>query len=86
MTVSTDYGIATGYGLYGTGSNPGKGKIFLFSTLSRPTVGPTHLPIQCVPGDLSQEKKRSGREAGHSASFNVEVKNGGAIPLLPHMC
>jgi hypothetical protein len=25
-------------------------KIFLFSTASRPTLGPTQPPIQCVPG------------------------------------
>jgi hypothetical protein len=25
-----------------------------------------------------------GREADHSPSFSVEVKNGGAIPPLPH--
>jgi hypothetical protein len=30
-----------------------KCKIFLFSTASRPTVGPTQLPIRWVPGALS---------------------------------
>jgi hypothetical protein len=28
--------------------------------------------------------KRPGREADHSPPFSVEVKNGGAIPQLPH--
>jgi hypothetical protein len=41
-------GIVTGYGLYGRGSIPGKGKIFLLSTESRPALGPTQFPIQWV--------------------------------------
>jgi hypothetical protein len=28
--------------------------------------------------------KRLGHEADHSLLFSVEVRNGGAIPLLPH--
>jgi hypothetical protein len=36
-------------------------------------------PIERVPG-----VKRPGREAGYSLQFSVGVKNGGAIPLLPH--
>jgi hypothetical protein len=29
--------------------------------------------------------KRQGREADHSPPSSTEVKNGGAIPLLPHV-
>jgi hypothetical protein len=29
--------------------------------------------------------KQKGREANHSFPYNVEAKNGGAIPPLPHM-
>jgi hypothetical protein len=42
-------GIATGYGLDGQGSNPDRGKFFLISTASRPTLGPTQPPIQRIP-------------------------------------
>jgi hypothetical protein len=38
-------GIATAYGLDDRGSNPGKGKIFLLSTTSRPALGPNQSPI-----------------------------------------
>jgi hypothetical protein len=58
-----------------------KGKeIVLLTTASRQALGTTQPPIQWVPG-----VKRQGREAdGHSPSFSAEVKNGGAIPPLPH--
>jgi hypothetical protein len=52
--------IVTGYGL----ESPGK--IFDFSTASRPTLGLTYFPIQWVPGALSPVVKRQGREAEHS--------------------
>jgi hypothetical protein len=35
-----------GYVLEGSGSIPGSGKIFLFSTVSRPALGPTQPHIQ----------------------------------------
>jgi len=44
-------GIATDYGLDGSGSNPGGDEIF---RSSRPTLGPTQSPVKWVP-DLSQE-------------------------------
>ena len=40
-------GMATDYGLDGPGSNPGGDEIF---RPSRPTLGPTQPPVQCVPG------------------------------------
>jgi len=39
-------GIATDYGLDGLGSNPRGDESF---HLSRPALGPSHLPVQCVP-------------------------------------
>jgi hypothetical protein len=48
-----EVGTATDYGLNGPASSPGRGKIFLFVTELRPTLGPTQPPIQCVPGALS---------------------------------
>jgi hypothetical protein len=59
------------------------GKSFLFSTTSRPTLGPTQPPIQWVPGAPSPGVKRQGRETDHSPPSSAEVKNGGAIPPLP---
>jgi hypothetical protein len=37
--------------------------IFLFTTASRPALGPTQPPIKWVPGTISLEVKRPGREA-----------------------
>jgi hypothetical protein len=36
-------------GLDGRGSNPGRGKRYLFLTVSRQALGLTHPPIQLVP-------------------------------------
>jgi hypothetical protein len=51
-------------------SSLGKVKNFLFSTSSRPALGSTQPPVQCVPG-----VKRLGREADHSPPASAEVKN-----------
>jgi hypothetical protein len=70
-------GIATGHALdvpRGRSSSPGRVKNFLFSTSSRGAMGSTQPPIQWVPGALSPEVKRSGREAGHSPPTSAEVK------------
>jgi hypothetical protein len=75
--VDSSVGITTGYGLDGRGSNPGRGKIFVFSKASRPALGTTQPPIQWVPG-----VKRPGREADRSAPSSAEIKNDGAIPPL----
>jgi hypothetical protein len=36
-------GIATGYGLDGWGSTPGRGETFLYSTASKPALPPSQL-------------------------------------------
>jgi hypothetical protein len=59
-------------------------KIFL-STASRPALGVTQPPIQWVPGALPPGVKRQRREADQSPPSSAEVKNGGAIPPLPHV-
>jgi hypothetical protein len=41
----------------------------------RPTLGPTQSPIQWVPGALSPEVKRPGREADHSPLSSADIKN-----------
>jgi hypothetical protein len=49
-------------------------KNFLFSTASRPALGPTQPPIQWVQGALSSGVKQQGREADHSPPTSAEVK------------
>jgi hypothetical protein len=44
-----------------------------FSIPSRPILGPTKPPIQCVQGALYQGVKLPGREAQHSPPTSVEV-------------
>jgi hypothetical protein len=49
--------------------------IFVFTTASRMALGPTQLRIQWVPGALSLEIKRPGREADHSpTTSSAKVK------------
>jgi hypothetical protein len=52
--------------------------------VSKTALGPSHPLIQWVPGALSAGGKAAGGEADHSLPFGSEVKNGGAIPPLPH--
>jgi hypothetical protein len=47
-------------------------------------MGPIQPPLQWVPGGLSPEVKRLGREAGYSPSSSAKVKNGGAITPFSH--
>jgi hypothetical protein len=68
-------GIALGYKLDDRGSIPGgELGIFLCTTASRTTLGPTQPPIQWVPGALSLGIKRPGCEADHSPPSSAEVK------------
>jgi hypothetical protein len=64
------------YGLNKRGfeSRQGLG-IFLFTTVSRPALGPIKPPIHWVPGALSVGVKRPGREGDHSPPSSTEVKN-----------
>jgi hypothetical protein len=47
----------------GLSASPGRVKNCLFSTSSRPGLGPTQPPSQWVQGALSTGVKRLGREA-----------------------
>jgi hypothetical protein len=65
------------YGLDGRGGrslSPGSAKNVLFSRLSRPALGPTQPPIQCIPEALSPRVNRPWREADHSPPNSAEVK------------
>jgi hypothetical protein len=66
----------------GRGSIPGGAKIFLFSTESRPALGPTQ-PHAIGTGALSPGIKRQGREDDRSPPSCAEAKNGGPIPAPP---
>jgi hypothetical protein len=57
------------------GSCPGRGWGFLFTTASRPTLGPTQPPIQLVPGPLFLGEERPRCEADNSSPSSAEVKN-----------
>jgi hypothetical protein len=56
-------GVSMGYTQDSRGWIPGRDKAFLFSTTSRPVLGPTQPLIQWVLGALFLGVKRSGREA-----------------------
>jgi hypothetical protein len=59
-----------------SGENP-----FMAST---PALRPTQPPLQGVPGAVSPDIKRPGREADLLSPSSFEV-NVGAIPPLPHI-
>jgi hypothetical protein len=60
-----------------------RGRIFLFSTASRPALGHTQPPMQWVSREISPGVKQPGREDDHSHPSSAEVKNCEAIPPLP---
>jgi hypothetical protein len=57
--------------------------IFLFTIASRPALGLTQPPTQQVPGALSLEVRRWGREADHSPPSSAEVKNACSYTSTP---
>jgi hypothetical protein len=69
-------GIAIGYGLENQGPkfDSRQDKDFLSSTSSRPALRSTQPNIQRVPGPISSEVKRLGREDDHSSPASAEVK------------
>jgi hypothetical protein len=72
------FGTVTSYGLDGSQQC----KIFLFSTESIPTVGPTQRPMQWAQGDPLSGIMQMGHEANHSLLSSTMVKNGGAASSL----
>jgi hypothetical protein len=69
-------GVALGYQLDDRGfESRQRLGIFFFTTVLRPALGPTQLPIQWVTGALSLGVKRPGHEANNSPPSTTEVKN-----------
>jgi hypothetical protein len=60
-------------------------RIFLFTTASRPALGPTQTPIQRVCGSFSLGIIRPGCEADHSPPSSAEVKNAWSYTSTPPM-
>jgi hypothetical protein len=84
MTAQSVWRLATSWtiGVLGFDSRRGLG-IFFFTTVSRTALGPAQPPIQWVPGALSLEVKRLGREADHSPPNSTEVKNAWSYTSTP---
>ena len=72
MGRDSSVGIATAYGLDGSGIESPWGRDF--PHLSRPALMPTQPPVQWVP-DFPGGKVRPGREADLSPPSSAEVKN-----------
>jgi hypothetical protein len=78
-------GIAKGYWMDDTGSIPGKGKRF-FSipySLDRGMVSAL-ASFRMGTGGFHPRLKPPGRQDDHSPASSAEIKNGGAIPPIPH--
>jgi hypothetical protein len=77
-------GIALGYGLDDRGCDSRQGPgIFLFTTVSKPAVGPTQPPIQRVPGALSLRVKQPGMKLTIHLHLAPRSRMRGAIHPLP---
>jgi hypothetical protein len=55
--------------------------VFLFSAVFRPALGPNKPPIQWVLGTLCRDGPVRGVKL--STPSDAEVRNSGAVPLLP---
>jgi hypothetical protein len=59
------------------------GKHFI-NYIHKPVWDPPRFLPNTYRGPFPTEVKRPGREADHSPLSNAEIKNGGAIPQVPH--
>jgi hypothetical protein len=79
-------GVALGYSLGDRGfESRQRVGIFLFTTATRMTLGPTQPPIRLVPGALSLGVNRPGREADYSPPSSAEVKNVWSYTSIPQI-
>jgi hypothetical protein len=78
MSRCSSVGIVTGYVLDGPGTIPGSVRVFI----SQQSI---IMSVMCNWGNIPGGQ-RQGCEADRSRSRSAKVKNGGTIPLLPHLC
>jgi hypothetical protein len=57
--------------------------IFLFATVTRPTLRPSQSPVRWVAGAVSPGVKRPGLEADHSPPSSAEAKNAWSYTSTP---
>jgi hypothetical protein len=68
----------------GRNSSPGRVKNFLFSTSSRPALGPTQPPIQWVLGDISPEYSCRGVNLTTHLRLLPRSRKYGSTQSFPH--
>jgi hypothetical protein len=84
LFIFVDSGIVLYYGLHDLWfKSRQEMRIFLFTTASRPALGPTKPLIQWVTRALSPGVKRPWREADHSPPSSAEVKNAWSYTSTP---
>jgi hypothetical protein len=82
--LDSSVSIARGYGLDDPCSIPGSERFsFLHNAKSGSRAHPPSYPMGT--GAFPSGVKGQGREADYSPPSRAEIKNGGAIPSLPHM-
>jgi hypothetical protein len=84
LLFDSSVGIASGYRLDSRGLIPGRGKRFSVFHSVQTGSGTHPASYTMFTWALSMGVKWPGREADHSPPSSAEVKNGGAIPPLPH--
>jgi hypothetical protein len=70
----------------GRGSIPGRARFYWFPQRPDRLGGPPSLLSNGYREALSLEVRWPAREADHSPPSTAEVRNGGAVPPLPHVC
>jgi hypothetical protein len=77
-------GTALGYGLDDRWfESRQRLRAFLFTTVSRPALGPTQPPMKWIPGFLSLGVKRPWREADYSPPSRAKVNNAWRYTSIP---
>jgi hypothetical protein len=81
--MSADHVMVLGYGPQGQGSIPSRGKRFFSTSVPRPAMGSTWPPVQWLLETISLGVKCLSVKLT-TPPASAKVKNGKAIPPLPH--